>query len=256
MEIRLDDHTAIVTGAGRGIGEEIAMTFAEAGADLAVAARTEAEIEAVAERAREEHGVETVAVPTDLADADDIEALVETTREELATPTVLVNNAGANLVGPPLEHTPEEIDTMLDVNVRGLFLLSQEFALAFREADLETGRIVNVSSLVAELGVSIMSLYGGTKAGVNGVTRGLAAELAPEITVNAVSPGLTRIARTEAVMDNDELFDFDRIPLQRVGVPEDTADACVFLASDFADYITGEELLVDGGVRFTAGLYK
>lgn len=261
MSIQLDlsDDTAIVTGGGRGIGEEIVYAFAEAGADVVVAARSEDEISRVAERARNEFDVGAVAVPTDLTDRDEIAALVDATVEEFATPSVLVNNAGANIAGPPLELTADEVDTMFDVNVRGLFLLSQEFGRAVRESSLESGRIINISSVVADLGVPAMTVYAGTKSAVRGLTKGMAAELAPDgVTVNSISPGLVRIERTEQVIEEhgDELFDFDRIPLGRVGRPRDVANTCLFFASDLADYVTGEDLLVDGGVEFTAGLYK
>jgi NAD(P)-dependent dehydrogenase (short-subunit alcohol dehydrogenase family) len=119
--------------------------------------------------------------------------------------------------------------------------------------------VINISSIAAELGVPAMTLYAGTKSGARGITRGFAAALAPDgVTVNSVSPGLTRVGRTEGVIDEhgDQLFDFDRIPLGRIGEPRDTADVCVFLASDLAGYVTGVDILVDGGVAFTAGLYK
>lgn len=259
VELDLSDDVAIITGGGRGIGKELVFAFAEAGADVVVAARSESEISRVAERATEEFGVDAVAIPTDLADEDDIGALVDATVDEHGAPSVLVNNAGANIAGPPLEMTADEIDAMFDVNVRGLFLASQEFGRAFRNSSRRSGRIVNISSVIADLGVPAMTVYGGTKSAVRGLTRGFAAEFAPDgITVNSVSPGLTRIDRTERVMEEhgDELFDLDRIPLGRVGDPRDVANACLFLASDLAAYVTGEDLTVDGGVAFTAGLYK
>jgi len=259
VELDLSEETAIITGGGRGIGEEIVYRFAEAGADVVVAARTKSEISDVAERASDTYDTDAVAVPTDLSSQDGIAALIDATVDEFGTPSILVNNAGANIAGPPMEMTAEEVDTMFDVNARGLFLASQEFARAFRESPLESGRIINISSLIADLGVPAMTVYGGTKTAVRGLTKGMAAELAPDgITVNSVSPGLIRIDRTEQVMEQhgDELFEFDRIPLGRVGEPEDTANACLFLASDLADYVTGEDLTVDGGVTITAGLYK
>ncbi|MGM0590444.1 MAG: SDR family NAD(P)-dependent oxidoreductase [Halobacteriota archaeon] len=259
MEIDLSGETAIVTGAGRGIGAVIADAFAEAGADVVTVARTDSEISEVAGRLESEHGVRSLAIPTDLEKVADIEDLFTTTLDELGTPSVLVNNAGANIAKPPMEMTPEEVDTMLDVNLRGLFIASQLFGSLFRDSSLESGSIINVSSIAAEVGVPAMTMYGGTKAGVRGITRGFAAELSPDgITVNSISPGLTRVERTENVMDEfgDDLFDFDRIPARRVGEPEDMAGAAVFLASEYASYITGTDILVDGGVGFTAGLYR
>lgn len=257
--MELTGKIAIVTGAGRGIGRAIAREFAAAGADIVAAARTVSEIEAVAEAIESEYDVRATAIQTDLSKESNIDALVTATTEEFGTPDILVNNAGANIVKPPLDLTLEEIDTMLDVNLRGLFLLSREFGRTIRESDKESGRIINISSLTAHLGVPAMALYSGTKNGVIGMTRGLAAAFAGDgITVNSVSPGLTRIERTEAVIEEKagEVFELDRIPMGRIGEPEDTAAACLYLASDAAGYVTGIDLPVDGGVTFTAGLYK
>jgi len=259
VEIDLSGETALVTGAGRGIGADVVRRFAEAGADVVAAARSVDELSAIVTEVEEEHGVSGLAVPTDLTDVAEIEALVEASVDEFGVPSILVNNAGANLIGDPLEHTVEEVDTMLDVNVRGLFLLTQRWAEAYRASDLERGRVINISSVIAELGVPMMTLYSGTKSGVRGITRGFAATLAPDgVTVNSVSPGLTRVGRTEGLIDSpeDSPLDFDRIPAGRVGAPVDSANACLFLASDLASYVTGVDILVDGGVAFTAGLYK
>lgn len=257
LELDLSGETAIVTGAGRGIGEEIANHFGAAGADVVLAARTPSEIEATAEDV-EEHGVSALPVPTDLGDADDIEALVEATEAEFGAPDILVNNAAANLANDPLEQTLDEVDTMLDVNLRGLFLLSQRVANSMLDADVDAGRIVNVASVVGHVGVPAMTVYSGTKAGIYGITQGLAAELSSHgITVNSVSPGMIQVDRIEDLMNKKgELYDLDRIPTGRLGEPEEIADACVFLASDRASYVTGEDLRVDGGVAITAGLYR
>lgn len=258
LTIDLSGTTTIVTGAGRGIGRKIATRFAEAGSNVVAAARSVDEIEDTVTRI-ERHGVEGLAVQTDLESPGDIDRLVEATTEAFGTPQALINNAGANIAGPPLDHTVEELDTMWAVNLRGVFLLSQRFGERIRTSRVDSGRIVNVASVAAHVGVPVMAAYAGTKAGLFGITRALAAELAPDnVTVNSVSPGLIRVDRTERVMDEhgDDLFEFDRIPLGRVGEPEDVANLCTFLASDLAGYITGEDILIDGGVAFTAGLYK
>lgn len=257
MEIDLSEQTAIVTGAGRGIGETIATRFASAGADVVVAARTESELDSTVERI-EEQGRRGLAIPTDLRDEAAVDALVTEATEEFGTPTILVNNAAANLAGDPIEQSVADVDTMLEVNLRGLYVLSQQFASQFIESDAEDGRIVNVSSIVGHLGVPAMTLYGGTKAGVHGITRGLATRLAPHgITVNSVSPGMTRVDRIERLMDEKaDIYDLDRIPLGRLGDPADVANACAFLASPLAGYVTGEDIRVDGGVTITAGLYR
>ena len=257
LSIDLSGETAIVTGAGRGIGAVIAPTLAEAGADVVAAARTESEIEATAERCAD-LGVQAMAVPTDLTELADIEALVAEATEAFGPPTILVNNAAENLPNRPAEQTLEEVDVMLATNLRAVFLLSVEFAETLRSGGDEPGRIVNIASLTAQLGVPAMTLYSGTNAGVYAVTRGLASEYAPQITVNSVTPGLIGIERIEDLIAErgDEIYDLDRVPMDRLGDPQDIADAVAFLSSDLADYVTGEDLRVDGGVGFTAGLYR
>lgn len=256
MAIDLEGHTAIVTGAGRGIGRGIALALAEANANVVAAARTETEIEAVAEEAAD-YGVDTLALPTDLRQPEEIDALVDRTVEELGTPTILVNNAGANLPNDPADQTMEEVETMIDVNFRAVFLLSVRFAETFRTSDASAGRIITVSSLSGPRGNPSMVLYGGTKTGVYGLTRGLAAEYARDgITVNTVSPVTTRVERTERIIEEGHLHDLDGIPMGRAGEPEDVAGVCLCLASDYFGFVTGEDIRVDGGTGVTSAHRK
>ncbi|SFR64394.1 SDR family NAD(P)-dependent oxidoreductase [Halogeometricum limi] len=258
IPLDLSGETALVTGGGRGIGAVVADTFAEAGADVAVAARTESELAKTVERI-ESHGRRGVALPTDLRDADAIEELVADATDRLGTPSILVNNAAANLAGPLSEMSVDEVDTMLETNLRATFLLSQAWADAYRESSRTSGRIINVSSLTGRLGVPRMTLYSGTNAGIESVSRGFAAELARDgVTVNWVVPGLVGIDRIRNLVDEqgDDIYDLDRIPLGDLGEAVDIAHACLFFASEMASYVTGAELVVDGGVSFTAGLYR
>ena len=258
MAVDLSGRTAIVTGAGRGIGKEIALTLAEAGADVVAAARTESELVRTVDEVRE-LGRRGLAVPTDLTLASDVRNLVETAVDEFGAPQILINNAGVNPTAFPLDQPVEDIDLLLEVNMRGTILLTQEFWRAFRESSNESGRIVNIASVAGQLGIPAMTVYGGTKSGISGITRGFAVSCASDgITVNSVTPGLIGVDRIEGLIEEkgDELYDLDRIPLERIGQPEDVADACLFLSSDLAGYVTGEDLRVDGGVCVTAGLYK
>lgn len=256
MGIDLRGHTAVITGAGRGIGRTIAHRFAAANADVVAAARTEEEIESVAEEAAD-YGVESIAVPTDLGCVEDVEALIDTTIETVGTPTVLVNNAGANIPNTPAEQTLEEVETMIEVNFRAVFLLSVRFAETFRASDESDGRIVTISSISGSRGNPAMALYGGTKAGVYGLTRGLAAEYARDgITANTVSPVTTRVERIEGLLEERDYLDPDGIPAGRVAEPEDVADVCLCLASDYFRFVTGEDVRVDGGAGITSAHRK
>lgn len=256
MEIDMRGRTALITGAGRGIGETLSIEFAKRGADVVAAARTTEEIEETVE-AVEALGVDGLAVPTDLRSVEDIDGLVDETLEAFGLPDVLINNAGANLSASTLTRPLEEVDTMIGVNIRGAFLLSQRYGLEVRESGRESGRIINISSIHGRLGTPSRTVYATTKAGLFGMTRGLAAELAPDgVTVNSVSPGLTRVGRIERLIEEEDRYDLGKVPLGRLARPEDIAYGCLFLASDYADYVTGIDLPIDGGVLMTAGLYQ
>jgi NAD(P)-dependent dehydrogenase (short-subunit alcohol dehydrogenase family) len=258
MDIDLSDETAFVTGGGRGIGRAIADRFAQAGADVAVVARTETELDEVVETV-ESHGPTGLAVEADLREESAIERAVDETIDTLGVPTVLVNNAGVFLASPPDEQPTDEIDHMLELNVRAPLLLARRICRELVSSNAERGRVINISSNVAETAVPLWTAYGSTKSGVNGMTRGLALAFAEEgITVNSVSPGTTRTPAVESDIEEigDQLYDFDRHPMGRIGEPEEVADVCLFLASDLARYVTGENITVDGGVSITSGFYK
>lgn len=254
--IDLSGRAALVTGGGRGIGGRIARTLADAGADVVVAARTESELDETVE-AIERRGVEGLAVPTDLKRTEDLDHLVETAFDAFDGLDTLVNNAGVSEFESPLTVSEEAVDHMIDVNFRGTFLLSQRFGRRLLDAAPDRGRIINISSGSGEFGHPGTTVYGGTKAGVNGLTRGLAAAFAREdVTVNAVVPGLTATDRAEGVIEDSDVHDLDGIPAGRLAEPEDVADACLYLASDRADYVTGELLHVNGGVHFTSTHFR
>lgn len=254
FELDLTGRTAIVTGSGRGIGAVIADVFSQAGADVVLAARTRSEIEKSARMVRE-NGAEALAVPTDLSRTSDIDTLVDEAVDQFGPPQILVNNAGVNIHPSGVENSKEEVATMLDVNVRGMYVLSQRFASEFQRSESTGGRIINVSSIHGKQGIARRIVYSGTKSAVVGMTRGLAAAWARAgITVNSVSPGNIELGDEDQSARDD--FDVDEIPIDRPGTPEDVAYACLFLASPFADYITGEDISVDGGISITTGPYE
>lgn len=257
MRVDLAPAVAIVTGAGRGIGKQIALELADNGAAVVVAARTLSEIEDTADRIATAGG-RAVAIRTDLRQDSDIEHLIVETRDRLGTPTILVNNAAQNHHCLPRDQLQADIDELLAVNVRGVDRLARLAADTMVTESVDSGRIVNISSLIADLGVPPMTAYGATKAAIRGLTRGLAVDVAPHgITVNSISPGLTNVERIERVLaNNPDGFSIDRIPVGRLAEPTEIAAACLFLVSDAASYVTGTDIRVDGGTTITAGLYS
>lgn len=257
LEIDLSGKTAIVTGASSGIGRVTAKRMAEAGADVSVAARRVTLLEELAEEIEDEYGTKALPVKTDLVEPSEIDNLVEETMDEYGKIDILVNNAGVNLAGgDPMEQSREDTLTEVKINFIGTYILSQEVGKIMEEQG--SGRIVNISSVVADVGIPAMAVYGGTKKGIRGMTQALAIRLARSgINVNSVSPGLTDVKRIRKLIEEkgDDIYDLDRIPKGRLAKPEEIADAVIFLSSDLSEYITGLNINVDGGVQFTAGLY-
>lgn len=244
---RLDGRHAIVTGAGRGIGRAAALALAEAGASLTISSRSEAELAAVAEEVRERGGrAETCTA--DVRSPHDVERLVETAaaNDGLA---ICVTAAGLNRPGPTLEQSLDDFDLVVETNLRGTYLTCRAFAAALRRSG-RGGRIVAVSSQMGEVGYPGRAAYCASKHAVNGLVRALAVEWAPVgIAVNAVAPTFVDTPLTRPMLA-DEAFRADvlrRLPVGRIGVPEEIVGAVVFLASDQAALVTGHVLAVDGG---------
>lgn len=240
----MEGRLAVVTGAGRGIGRACALALAEAGADLALVARSVDELEAVAEEV-ERRGRGARVVPGDLSDGDDLMRIAPA----IGDASVLVNSAGTNIPERFVDVTREHLDRILDINVRAAFLLSREVVRAMLDAG-RPGSIINISSQMGHVGYPGRTAYCTSKHAVEGLTKALAVELAPDgVRVNSVAPTFVETPLTEP-MFRDEAFRRDvlgRIPLGRLGRPEDVAAAVVFLASDRAGLITGSCVKVDGG---------
>lgn len=256
VEFDFSGTTAIVTGGGRGIGEGIAGAIGAAGANTVVTARTASEIDATV-TAIESAGGTAAAIEADLRSEADIDRLVDETLDRFGPPAVLVNNAGTNVQASLLTRDVDDVDTMIDVNLRAVYLLSRRFAEEYVKADLDRGRIVNIASIHATQGIPRRVVYSGTKAGVYGLTRGFAASLARNgVTVNSISPGMIDVERvSENLGTAEDDKHVEEIPVGRLGTTDDIAGVCLFLLSDLADYVTGADIVVDGGVTFTRRPY-
>jgi 3-oxoacyl-[acyl-carrier protein] reductase len=248
--IDLTGKTAIVTGAGRGgrgIGRGIAVALARAGADVAVTVRTNvADAEAVAQ-AVAELGRKSLAIACDVADSASVEALFAKVKEEWGRVDILVNNAGITRDTLLLRMSEDDWDAVLDTNLKGAFLCTRAAAKIMLKQ--KSGRIVNITSINGQVGSPGQANYSASKAGMIGLTKTVAKELASRgITVNAVAPGFIETQMTDFAQGEmrDEIV--KRVPLGRLGSIEDVGAAVAFLASDAASYITGQVLTVDGGL--------
>jgi len=251
-QFRMDGRVAIVTGGTSGIGLAIAKALADAGAKVVVAGRSRERGDEALEALRAD-GLDADFRSCDVGDASSVSALVEEVVSSHGGLNVMVNSAAINIVKPALDHTPADVDALLTSNVRGAFFCAQEAAKVM--VDQGGGKIVLLTSMVAERAVPNQAAYVATKGAVVSLVRALALEWAPHgIQVNALGPQLTKTPMTGGLFANPEKMAevHARTPAGRAGVPEDLTGAALFLCSAASDYLTGQHIVVDGG-RGAAG---
>jgi len=242
----MTNRTAFITGASRGIGRACALELAKVGNKVVLAARNREKLEEVATEIRDANG-EAFVVEIDLASSDSIKEAFAKASKDFATIDILVNNAGVTKDNLALRMKKEDWDIVLQTNLTGAFLCTQQVLQGMMKA--RWGRIVNISSVVGEMGNAGQANYVASKAGLIGLTKALALEMASRnITVNAVCPGFIETDMTSVLSEELKQTLMGRIPLKRLGSGQDIAAAVRFLASDDASYITGTVVDVNGGM--------
>ncbi len=246
--MRLEGKTVVVTGSSRGIGRAIAIKAAEEGANVVVNSRKKKSADKVAKEIKDMGG-NAIGVKADVSKSNDIKKLIKKTVDEFGKLDVLVNNAGIIKYSSFIELKEKDWDKLMDVDLKGVFLCSQEAAKQMIKQG-DGGNIVNISSIAGFIGFMNLPHYCTAKAGVIELTKQMALELAPhKINVNCVGPGAIKTDMTKNIEDSEKELKkiLSRIPLGRMGEPDEIANVVVFLASDEASYVTGETVFVDGG---------
>jgi 7-alpha-hydroxysteroid dehydrogenase len=247
---RLDDQVAVVTGAGRGLGAAIALAFAEAGADVLIAARTQSQLDEVADQIRAT-GRKAHVVVADLAHPEDTAKLAAQAVEAFGKLDIVVNNVGGTMPNTLLNTTTKDLRDAFTFNVATAHALTTA-AVPLMLEHSGGGNIINITSTMARVAGRGFAAYGTAKAALAHYTRLSALDLAPRIRVNAIAPGSILTSALEIVASNDELREpMERAtPMRRLGDPLDIAAAAVYLASPAGSYLTGKTLEVDGGITF------
>ena len=243
---RLKDRIAIVTGAGQGIGRALALGLAREGAKIVIAEIDEKNALAV-QREIQAAGGTALALSTDVSNEASVETMVSDSLRQFGTIDILINNAGIFPVSSVEEMREEDWDRVIGTNLVGAFLCSRAVAGIFLQKG--SGRVISITSGRAFQGAKNAAHYAASKAGIIGFSKSLALELAPrQITVNVICPGITDTAQPRGHQSEEQIYaQAQKIPLGRIGQPQDLVGAAVFLASDAAAFITGQTVIVNGG---------
>ncbi len=242
----LQNKIAIVTGAGQGIGQTIAVRLAQEGAEVIVSDINLQGVEQTASQIRQMDR-KSLAVKVDVANFEDVQAMVQKSTEEFGRVDILVNNAGVTKDNLLVRMTQQQWDWVISVNLKGTFNCTK--AVAPHMMRNRYGRIINIASVIGLVGNAGQANYAASKAGIIGLTKSVAKELASRgITVNAVAPGYIQTEMTERLPEQVKETLLKTVPLRRPGLPQDVAGVVVFLASDDASYITGQVINIDGGM--------
>ncbi len=245
---RLDNHTAIVTGAGKGIGAAIAIAFAEAGANVVLGARTRTDLDAIATRV-EQAGGRALPVVTDVLEFDQLQQLADSALEAFGAIDILVNNAGGFPPKPALSTSAREFEAAMRFNVTTAYEMSRICAPHLAES-AHSASILNISSIAGHKPTPCFSAYGTAKGALSLLTRELAQEFAPRIRVNAIAVGSTKTDALKTVLTDDiEQTMVDLTPMARLGEVEDIAAGALYLSAPAASYVTGDILGVNGGLE-------
>jgi len=244
----LSGRVAIVTGSSRGLGRYMARALAKAGADLVLTSRTRESLRAF-EAETIALGRRAVSLELDVRNHESIERMASEAEKAFGHLDILVNNAGCNVRKPALDVTWDDWNLILDTNLRGSFFVAQ--AVARRMIPRGYGRIINIGSVTSVAGYAGLGPYGASRGGIRQLTMSLADDWGKHgVTVNCLAPGWFRTEQNKALYENKEWVEYlcDRIPVKRPGRPEDLDAAVVFLAAEASRYVTGQTLLVDGGI--------
>ena len=247
LKVNLKDKVAVITGAGRGIGKEIAIELAISGADIVLISDIQKDLEVVAEKIQS-MGRKILAIQTDVQISKQVETSIKSAINKFGKIDILVNNAGVVIREPFLDISESNWDRIININLKGAFICSQAVSKFMKLA--KQGNIVNITSISGMTALRNIAHYSASKAGLISLTRTMALELAPyNITVNSVAPGLIMTDLTKELFENrDSLKKLtEPVPLKRPGKVEDVANAVLFLVSEESNYITGSTLVVDGG---------